>query len=265
MSAPALPPGRTFAVKGKRGYLIDGQPVDLSVTDIIERGVPKPALVSWAADSSAACVVNEWDAITGMEPFARGNYVRSARFRVSDPAKLRGAELHRLLEAVILGREVQVSDQLYGAAKALTDLVDAWDLTPVLSEAPVVNFTYGYAGRLDLIADDRTGARCLVDLKSGKAVYDEAALQLAGYRYAEGYLDAAGTLLPMVPVDAARVIHVTVDSAELVPVDASEKTWRTFLHAAVTARWTAESYRAWKEGRPWPVGTPLPPPAEATS
>ena len=42
MSAPApLPPGRTFAVKGKRGYLIDGQPVDLSVTDIIERGVPE--------------------------------------------------------------------------------------------------------------------------------------------------------------------------------------------------------------------------------
>ena len=69
----------------------------------------------------------------------------------------------------------------------------------------------------------------------------------------------------MIPVDAARVIHVTVDSAELVPVDATERTWRTFLHAAVTARWAAESYQAWKEGRPWPVGAPLTAPEVVSS
>lgn len=264
MSA-GLPPGRTFSVKGKRGYLIDGEPVDLSVTDILERGVPKPALVKWAADEAAACVVNEWDALAGMSPFKRGAYVSGARFRTSDPAKLRGTELHQLLEGVILGREVEVPDRLYEAAKALTTLVDTWRLEPVLTEAPVVNFTYGYAGRLDLVVNDITGQRAILDLKSGKAVYDDAALQLSAYRFAEGYLDGDGALCPMVEVDAARVIHVTVDSAELVPVDAGERTWRTLLHAAMTARWRAEGYRAWKENRPWPVGRPLTAPTEAAS
>jgi hypothetical protein len=254
----------TFEVHGERDYRLDGAPPRAgSVTEIINLGVPKQALITWASNVTAEAAVDEWDRLTELKPSERLTYLKGARSRSSDPAKLRGTQLHTLLEAIILGRDTPVPDDLYDAARALQRVVDAWQLQPIATETPVANFTYGYAGRFDLIADDPTG-RHIIDLKSGRDIYSDAALQLAGYRYAEAALTPTGTLTTMLAVDGARVIHVTTDSARIVPVDAGPKTWRTFLHAAETAKWVKAEKAAWTERRAWPIGRELTPPQPLT-
>jgi len=91
-----------------------------------------------------------------------------------------------------------------------------------LVEVVIANYTYGFAGTLDLVADltGPTGERerYLLDIKTGeKGIYAETALQLSAYRFAEFYLDTDGNEQPMIPVDNTGAIHVTADDAQLIP------------------------------------------------
>jgi hypothetical protein len=107
-----------------------------------------------------------------------------------------------------------IPDELRGHVDNYVQFIDAWKLDPVLVEAVVVNYTRGYAGTFDLIADldSPTGERqrLLLDIKTGATgVFSETALQLAAYRNAEYYVDADGDEQPMIAVDGCAAIHVT--------------------------------------------------------
>lgn len=248
----------TFTKRG-HNYTLDGERVP-SVTTILKQGVPKPALVAWAAQSVAAAAVDGWDELSDMSLSQRLRILERAPWDQRDAAALRGTDLHVIFEAVVLGLEVTLQDRLVGPARALTRFVDRWDVQPVLTETAVASYDFRYAGTLDLIADLVDGQRWLLDLKSGKTVYDDACLQLAAYRNTNVYLDAAGDEHPMHTVDEAGVIHVTADDARLFPVDAGRRAHRTFLHAAETAKWARDCSAAWKEQRPWPVAEAITPP-----
>jgi len=55
------------------------------------------------------------------------------------------------------------------------------DLEPILVESPLISELYGFGGTIDCLAkcDD---ALCLIDHKTGKAIYNEMFYQLAAYR-----------------------------------------------------------------------------------
>jgi hypothetical protein len=56
--------------------------------------------------------------------------------------------------------------------------------------------------------------RLLIDLKTNRSgIFGETALQLAGYRHADTYLDEDGNEQPMLEVDGCAAVHITADGA----------------------------------------------------
>jgi hypothetical protein len=132
--------------------------------------------------------------------------------------------------------------------------LDEFDPQPLLVETLVLSYQYGYCGTFDLIADFPTlGKRLLVDLKTNRSgIFGETAIQLAGYRYADIYLDAEGNEQPMIPVDGCTAVHIRAEGFDLVPVVAGPVQHRVLLYA--------QQIKQFDEGSRDLVGAPLAPP-----
>ena len=213
-------------VETKRGHHYldgDGQRIP-GVTTILGDGIPKPQLINWAGNATAEAAINRWDELADLPPAQRLDTLKRARYDVTDKAKRRGTEVHTYAEKLVQGQEVTgIPDMLRGHVEAYIRFIDAFELDPVLVEVVIVNYRFGYAGTLDLVATincPHCARRCtwLMDVKTNeKGIYAETALQLAAYRYAEFYVDNEGTEQPMPEVDHCGAIHVTSDDAVLVP------------------------------------------------
>jgi hypothetical protein len=216
----------------------DGRKQIPGVTTILNGGLPKPALVGWAARSCAEYVVNDWDDLEGMTPTQRLDAVKTAPDRARNTAAARGTDIHTYGEALAHGGEVTVPDELLGPVQAYARFLDTWDVQPLHVESTVVNRKRGYAGTLDLIADIG-GVHWLFDIKTGKDVYDDVALQLAAYRYAQTITGPDDTETDMPSIEQVGVIHVAPDTARLVPVRADPAAFRQFLYILETYKWVA--------------------------
>lgn len=213
-------------------YLLDGQKVR-GVTTIIGDGIPKPALINWAANTTAEYAVDNWDDLGGMKVAARLAKLKSARYDDRDTAARRGTEVHALAEQLVHGEKVDVPDELAGHVDSYLRFLDEWDPQPVLVEAVVFSRRYRYGGTLDLVADLADGSRWLVDVKTTRSgVYGETGLQLAAYRYADFYLGEDLAEEPMPEVDRTGVVWVRSDGYDMVPVEAGPEQLKTFRHAA---------------------------------
>jgi hypothetical protein len=219
----------------------DGDQKIPSVTTILGAGLPKPALVEWAARMSAEYVVDHWDDLEGMAPSARHKAVLAARWESSRAAMARGTAIHEAAEALHRDQEFVPPENIDGPVRAYAAFLTDWDVRPVHVEATVINRRHRYAGTLDLIADIGSHRnRWLLDIKTGSGVFGDVALQLAAYRYAEAIL-LNDTEIEMHPVDHVGVIHVTPDACELVPVIAGPEQFRQFLYVAQVAAFTEHS------------------------
>jgi hypothetical protein len=200
----------------------DGRRVP-GVTTILGSGLPKPQLINWAGTATAQGAVDNWDTLSELPPAARLKALENIRYEVTNKAKNRGTQVHLYAEALVQGIEVKgVPDELRPYVENYVRFIDAWKLDPILVEVVIANYTYGFAGTLDLVADltGPTGERerWLLDIKTGeKGIYAETALQLAAYRFSEFYLDQDGNEQPMIGVDNTGAIHITADDAQLIP------------------------------------------------
>ena len=233
-------------VETKRGhYYKDGQGQRIpGVTTILGDGLPKAALINWAANATAEAAVNRWDELSDMPPAQRLDALKRARYETTDKAKRRGTEVHGYAERLVQGEEVTgIPDELRGHVEAYARFVDAFNVQPVLVEVVIVNYTIGYAGTLDLVAEidcPHCGRRCtwLMDVKTNeKGIYAETSLQLAAYRYSEFYVDADGKEQPMIAVDHCGAVHVTSDEALLVPTLSWPEQFKTFRIASKVRDW----------------------------
>jgi hypothetical protein len=87
--------------------------------------------------------------------------------------------------------------------------------------------------------------RYLLDMKTGKGVYPEVALQLAAYRNAEFIGLADGSEAEMPDVDACAVLHLPeAGGYELVDVRADADVFRTFLYVREVFRWQNEASKS---------------------
>lgn len=205
------------------------------VTTILNEGLPKPALINWAANATAEAAVNRWDDLSGMGPADRLKVLKAARYEDRDAAAKRGTEVHALAERLILGHEVAVPDELRGHVESYVRFLDEWGPNPVLTEVTVVNYTHGYAGTLDMVFD-RGDGNILADIKTTRSgIYGETALQLAAYRYAEVYLTPEGEM-DMPDVEETWAIWVRADGYSVIPVDTSKHVFDDFRRVAATAR-----------------------------
>jgi hypothetical protein len=215
------------------------------VTGIIGDGVPKPALVNWAADTTADYAVDHWDELAEMPPSARLKTLKSARYADRDTAANKGTRVHSLAEKLVKGEQVDVPDELAGHVESYVRFLDDFNVQPILVEAVVMSHKHGYAGTLDLIADldlpQVGGVRALLDVKTSRSgIFGETALQLAGYRYADVYLDG-NEEKPLPAVQWTGAIHVRSDGYSLVPVEAGPAQHRALLYVQQVAAFTADA------------------------
>ena len=225
--------------KGPGRYHLNGERV-LSVTTILNEGVPKPALVDWAAKVTAQAAVNDWEDLSRLPVSDRLERLIAAHWETRDRAALTGTAIHALGEALVQGQSVDVPDVHRPAVEAYARFLDRYDVQPIAVERPVCHYAHGWAGQFDLRARVRGGTDWLFDLKTSRGIFDNNALQLAAYASAELVaLDASGDLSVWAPPERCGFIHIKGDSVELRPLaeGAVEALYRAFRHAAEVARW----------------------------
>lgn len=255
-------------------YLLDGTKVD-GVTTVLSNGIPKPALVNWAAGAIAAYVgerldidsttghvsadnlvkalaqvgqgnrYNRWPNDGSFSRLALIETLKGVHHEDRDRAANRGTEVHGIAERLVRGEAVDAPDEIAGHVDSYVKFLDEWQARPVIVEAVVGHRKHKWMGTLDLVVD-MAGQRWLLDIKTTRSgIFGETALQLAAYRHAEFYLDANGDEVPMPEVDRVAAIWVRADGYDVIPVVADATTYRMFQYAQMVARFTTGLGRSW--------------------
>jgi hypothetical protein len=230
-------------------YLLDDVKVD-GVTTAISRGFPIN-LKQWGADTAANYAVEHWSELAEIGLAQRLDRIRYAHRDLLSRDAGRGTRIHGIGEKIVRGETVEIDPEDRGPAEAYARFLDTWEIDPIATETPLANTARGYAGTADLWA--RIGvhdnAVALIDLKTGRSVYESVALQLAAYRYADLWQpepDVENTEVPA--ATEVYVAHIMPDDCRLVPVEAGEREFRLFLYVLQTARWIAA--HGWKSEDP---------------
>jgi len=236
-------------------YYLGDRKLD-GVTTIISGGLPKPALVNWAANAAAAMAIDSWDELALLPPSERLKRISKAPNAARDAAAVRGTRVHALADQLAHGEKVAVPDELAGHVEACVRFLDDWNPATVLTETPVYHEKYLYAGTFDLIVD-MAGKRWLLDFKTSKSVYGDIAFQLAAYANATHYLDTTDeTVRPMCPIDECGVVWLRGDGYDLYPYHVTPAVFREFLYIQQTARAAAQCRDYKGDALTPPVRTP---------
>lgn len=251
--APTEAAGAGAPQRNTDGYYVlpDGTHL-MSVTTIIEHGIPKPGLVHWAAIEVARCALDAIPRLARLrgETAREDTYqwLRRAAERKRDEAADLGSTIHDHLEARVLGAPTpRPTDEQRPFIAAFDRFLDEHQPEFHAAEMVVANPDDGWAGKLDVAMQlPRYGPAILLgDWKTGRKVYDEAALQLSAYRRAScGWLKD-GTPVEPVATEAAVVVHIRPDVHEktggyrLYRADTSDDVYASFLAARdVAYGWT---------------------------
>lgn len=221
----------------KGHYYVDASNTRVpGVTTIIDKGLPKPALINWSANTTAEAAIDQWDELAQLGPAKRLEQLKKARFAEKDKAAKRGTEVHALAEKLINGEQVDVPDELAGHVESYVSFLDDFQPQPVKVEYSIASYKHGYAGTGDLIAYFPTlDQHLLVDIKTNRSgIFGDIALQLAAYRYADAIIDGNTDTRdeqPVPLVDGCAAVHVRGDGYDLIPVTATWAEFRAFLYA----------------------------------
>lgn len=249
--------GITFNESNHR-YSIDGKYV-VSVTTAL-KGIPKQdSLVYWSAETVAEYVVDHLDEVRRMVtsggPGPAVNFLKALPNQRRNNAAVRGTTVHDYAEQILPGGEVEVPDDLVPYVEGYLHYLEDWNPTSVYNEIIVGSRTHGYAGRLDSIQEIPGLGLVIVDYKTGKNVYGEVALQLAGYRNAETFMDGDDEK-PMPAIFGSYVLHIQPNEYALIPVETGPEVFERFLTAKDHYLRNVQSNKLNKL-----LGEPLAPPA----
>lgn len=244
-----------------------------SVTTILSEGVPKPQLISWGCKVTALRAVEQHAILRayldGGDPNGAVKWLTGARWETQASAAGRGTAVHEIIEAYALGKKPDVPAEFEPWHRQIRRFLDDHQPEYEMSEAPVYNLEYGYAGTLDAILRVQ-GARCVVDMKttdkgpdaSSRPPYPDVALQLCAYSRAQLVGVGAATMRysgkrryylfdpvngqyeEMPPVDGALVLVVSPEDYTLTPARIDDTVWDAFLTAREMARWKLQTERA---------------------
>jgi hypothetical protein len=231
---------------GSRRYYQVGDERLWSVTTILQ-AVPKPALTYWAARETAAWVADNYAAIGPLIDTDRDaaiDMMKGAPWRQRNKAADLGTLVHAVAEAHVLGQELpEWPEEADGYLNSLLAFMDDFQPEWSMAEATVASLKWRYAGTLDGIFT--IGGRALIeDVKTGKDVYPEAALQLAAYRFAEFVVMPDGSQVEMPKVEGGVVLHLLPDGYRLIPVRCDEEVFRAFLQFREAFRWMEATSQA---------------------
>lgn len=235
MTAPSLAVTTNTGARVYR-HPISGEEVP-SVTTVIKGGVPKPALIPWAAKMAAEHAVANWTRLSTVPHVQRINEIKNAHRTYTEERATVGDLVHTLIECWSTGTPYpRWGDEVDSFANQFISFMIAKRPEFIENEATLWSRSHGYAGTLDFIA--RIGGRVILgDVKTGKRVYPEVGLQLAALANADFLIRATGEEEPIPPVDAMAALHVRPRSWKLVEVDRTAECFGAFLAAKEVMNW----------------------------
>jgi len=213
-----------------------------SVTTILGGGIPKPALVAWAKRVTAEAAIASLNTLPGLLAEKGERAVIQALTKrpekEAEAAAVIGTAVHAAIEQYAKGGELGPwPEEAEPFRASFTRFLEEKSPVFELSEFTVFNLEAGYAGTADAACrfPGRDGVT-LLDVKTGKGVYPEVALQLAAYAYGEfiGRPDGSEVLPEFSDFE---VLHVRPDAYELVPVRVDLDTFATFLAVKDVFEW----------------------------
>lgn len=242
--------------EGNHRYTIDGRHATGVTTAL--KGIPKDALVRWAAKTVAEYVVdNLFDVKRMLDTSGPGflaHFLTELPNQKRDTAAVRGTAVHGFAERVIRGEEVEVPDHLVPYVEGYLHFLEDFEPVTVHEELVVASREHMVAGRLDSIQHIPGYGLCQVDYKTSSGVYGEHALQVAAYRHMEVCM-VDGEEQPNPAVDHTFVLHIMPGEYALIPVQAGRAEFDQFLVALANYRQNVMSHRLSKL-----IGDPVEPP-----
>lgn len=213
------PKNATTLTSGKRYYDWNGEKF-WSATTILS-ALPKPALVYWSANEVANFALDNLDQLAALcakdERDAAYDMLKRAPWRKRDKAAELGTNVHAAIEAYLLGKPMPAWPlPIRPRMEALQRFLDQYEPEIEMAEASVYSRRGRYAGTLDSVMRltlplQEQQRRFVLDVKSGKGVYHEVALQLTLYAHAEFVGLPDGTEHPMPKIDGGLVLHLQDD------------------------------------------------------
>ena len=144
---------------------------------------------------------------------------KSYHTKKSKEARDIGTYVHEAAEAIFRAMlensplEIPIDEDIEKPVKALLAWIKDNDVNPVLVERqvwamlPEINFDWGYAGRLDLVAYVN-GKLTTIDHKAAKGIYEDGPLQVASYDYAYDDMVEKGILETPGPTEGSAILRL---------------------------------------------------------
>lgn len=250
----AAPPRYIFRSPDHR-YTFDSvtYPGVTGILKVLDKSGP---LMSWAAKMTAEAALGlvpskqgpqdtaYWDAaplvalLDSVGPVGVVKALTSRSAWKNEEARDLGTDVHAMADLFIRGEALPAMTAI--TEKRVNAYAGWWQAsgwTLRCSEGMLVNTVKGYGGTLDLLCYDRDGRTVLADIKTGKGVYHETALQLAAYGDAEWLDTGDGQIYAMPRVDRYAVIHVTADAAREIEVPVGSMERDAFAACMRLTRW----------------------------
>lgn len=211
-----------------------------SVTTII--GIlDKPGLVGWAKRVTSESAVRNLETLVKMRETggdaATIDWLKRIPGYERDVAADLGTSVHRLAEQINRGVEPIVSADEAPFVHAYLKFVSDYRPRFLAVEEMICSLRFDYCGTLDGLAVI-DGEPWLIDIKTGKSLYAETALQLSAYG-AASFIGRSGTArrfrLPR--VTRYGVIHVRPEGARLVEYLCTRETFMAFIEARRLYAW----------------------------
>lgn len=262
MTAPAQ---AYSAEHGIRRYNVEGMhPHPISVTSLLKVIAPPGGLVTWMDKKLIRAALEAYDKSTDKEHAVTVG--TKARWAGSEEADF-GSSVHALTEQADLKKLGKIDTitpvadmrRAVGFLRQWEKMRDGFEMQIIAVEVTLVNTKLGYAGTADriVIVPSISQNPIVLDIKSGKSVYPDVAMQCAGLSRCDKILYNDGTLHD-IPWELDQTVgvaaHVRARSGHLYPLDTA-KAWPIFESLPQLALWKAEQIPV--------IGPPLTPNAVA--
>lgn len=226
----------------------------VSVTTAISEGIPKPGLNRWFIKNIADIAASHRKKIAAMTKARSKDWILDKHYGDRDQSAANlGSTVHAICDRIAKGE----IDYIVGNPNGdVTPYVDGFlkfieDHKPEFLETEVTVYSrkHGFAGTADMFVKigDKT---YVVDIKTGKSVWPEAALQIAAYRHADFIGSADGRENPVPTCSGGFVLHLRPEGYKVIPVSCGLDVFDTFLSALDIFRWNNIDGTA-AIGEPW--------------
>lgn len=245
-------------VRGRYAVRPGEKPSAPTVSTIVNM-LNKPGLPWGAAKETALFAIHHQEEWIDLDTDAAYERLRKHHRGVWDDKAARGSMVHDFALTWSQGAEVECPPDCGPYLDALEAFYKEHEPTWLAVERSVVYAEEGseYGGTPDCIGRLKDGRTLILDWKTGQRYPIETTMQLAAYRFADGFgvYDAFGTLVevePLPQIDAAGVVYLHDDGTfELLEVPADETAHETFLSLRRVWGWQKEMTK-WEKANPAP-------------